>query len=317
MDLIDIGDLNDLASQVSTKTGKQTSMPKSFLRQICEHNWSDFDKFLERRENEGKKELLILEQLASRISARILILQSRLLLGRKPRYENNIENFSLGFLEEWKMWPNDIDGKSQEKSIHIESRRKLNIALINGDKDLIERVFNLEWIKKSEMNIAEKEKEKYYLQVHRSNFTHQRDNLNRLKEEFKQTEKDLNDKTLAEKVRLLKELTTLKKEADLLIDHEISEAEREIGNKLALLNNKKIFNLSEFENFESSISNTARKLQIEQDHLENQLKEIKEDIKTNIQVATSYQFEFKNNIWDSSNHRTCNRRYLISLRKIY
>ena len=129
MDLIDVSDLTKLARQVN----EQTVNDEVFLTEICP---KETNKFVIKKNKEGIHP--ILEQLASRILARILILHNRLFFGKDEGYENETNELSLKCLKIYQM---------KFKNIHtISERKNLYGRLCDNKSELGSKTADLSWM---------------------------------------------------------------------------------------------------------------------------------------------------------------------------
>lgn len=135
MKLIDISDLDLIVAQVN----EQTIKDKEFLTQICPREPKNFLDFIKK---EKKGFYFVLDQLANRILARILILQNRLYERKDWKWENKIINLSFQCLNCGNMNPKN------SAAAYLPTRQELVNKALNGDEELTNRIKYLPWIKK-------------------------------------------------------------------------------------------------------------------------------------------------------------------------
>jgi len=146
--LIDTNDLTQLVKEVDTKVDDN-----EFLAKLCpkEAEISNSGYEFGKQQTSIPKERInflrlkgdkyaILVQIANRVFARILILQSRLFGGRYEDYENNIEELSLKCLR-----GDDMDARDLQYYT-IAEREEIIDRLFEEEIGLKEKVNDLEWI---------------------------------------------------------------------------------------------------------------------------------------------------------------------------
>lgn len=146
MKLLEISDLNELASQLN----QETAQDWNFLFKFCR---KDPSKFLK---NFGGNYYWILDQLANTILARCLVIQNRLYEGKDEEYEKHLEELAKDHFK-----CNLMNPKNPQASLY-KTREKLVQQALKGDIELLSRLQDLPYLKTEyKFNIRQKELTKW------------------------------------------------------------------------------------------------------------------------------------------------------------